>query len=699
MSKTTDRDYDYLEGCFPAREQETGNQEQPQVEEENQPPLVEGNPSLDRQEKSDKTVAEEEAAESKEQQPVVEAEVKEEELLANLSGYTLAKRIFEAQQPSQPSQISPEEAPREISVEEIEAKKTILSWRQTGWAKSLAAFGTSALVVGLAYSFYFFSTRKPEAKYAQKNIPSEDIPVLETNEDKDKQIGQLKTELAFKEEKEKDAFALPPKEIKTEIQPLEVNASASLPPAPTPAPVVRKRVSPPPPTPTPVVRKKVSPPPRPASSQPDYSSQSDWIALANLGSYNLAANASDASKASKPSKASNASSQPEVYSGSPRPQRQKIESNSLESSASSPTITQKDRQEESPIKFVSSKSSKTPKMVLRNWPAGFNPRPVPTHQEVWQSEINQSRGHFSPQLHTSVLSAPKAEEKIEEKIQEIHREQKTGNSSATPSPVRSLAVADEQKKQKLPVKKRKGDREEYHLLNQIPVSRIFIGTRAAAKLITPLYHVNGLVDILNQDNPEDEDNSQQPKFKNKFLVELQQDIVDTTGKPVIKKGGIIVFEVKDILSNGVLVLDSLTLLQDSQEFKIPPQVVSIRGKKGNYLLAREERLNRSEIFNRDILGFIVSAAVGVGEELTKPKSRSQIDIGSSSGVGTTSSSTTVEESRQSLTGAILKGAEPLAANLIARNIQRVNQLLNREKLWVINQNAEVQIFIEETFEF
>ncbi len=211
------------------------------------------------------------------------------------------------------------------------------------------------------------------------------------------------------------------------------------------------------------------------------------------------------------------------------------------------------------------------------------------------------------------------------------------------------------------------------------------GQEAAGELVTPIVWTKSNLSR----------NSQQPNLDERFVVSLSEPLVDENNQVLLKAGSKIVFLCHMVDDSGLVNSDAIALIIDDQEYQLPPGVISLRGDKGNPMVANVWDRGSGDIAKNDMIAFLFGSAAKVGEVLNQPE-RSQIIT--SSGFGSSQSSTFTSRDRN-LWGAVLEGGfKPLAQDIVERNASATRRLQNLPKLWYMGAGSSVQIFVNTPFE-
>jgi Bacterial conjugation TrbI-like protein len=232
--------------------------------------------------------------------------------------------------------------------------------------------------------------------------------------------------------------------------------------------------------------------------------------------------------------------------------------------------------------------------------------------------------------------------------------------------------------------------EEALIIEHQNTPQLTIGTSADGKLITPIFWVNNQVNTANKQP----DNQQQ---SNKFIIQISQSLKNEQGSVILPKNSQIIVRVKDIQKSGFIELEADGAVIDGNEYALPPGAIAIRGKSGQPLIASSWGDKGGEIAARDAEIFAVGSLAKVGKVLNQPKEE---QTSTNSGFGGTSSFSSIRRNSSNILGAVLEGGfEPLTQQILQRNQQALQEIKRREDVWFVKAGTEVQVFVNQTFQF
>ncbi|MEO1433215.1 MAG: TrbI/VirB10 family protein [Cyanobacteria bacterium J06633_8] len=217
-----------------------------------------------------------------------------------------------------------------------------------------------------------------------------------------------------------------------------------------------------------------------------------------------------------------------------------------------------------------------------------------------------------------------------------------------------------------------------------------VGESVEGKLLTPLIWSKHQSKNLSQQ-------SKNKSKSDKFVIELEQPLNTVQGEVVIPLGSQVVAQINNVNQGGLVELQATQVLINGQEYILPPNAIAIRGNKGKPLIASRLNSKKGEIARRDAQTFAVGSLAKVGKVLNQPKEQ---QISTSSGFGGTNSFSSVRRNRENIFGAVLEGGfEPLTQQILKRNQQALQELQKRGDVWYVKAGTEVQVFVNQSFQF
>ena len=244
--------------------------------------------------------------------------------------------------------------------------------------------------------------------------------------------------------------------------------------------------------------------------------------------------------------------------------------------------------------------------------------------------------------------------------------------------------------------------EEQNILTGTPlveVKNLMVGQQAEAVLVTPVIssidparNSNGVQIAARQSNllPDSNTNAE------RFVVRLNQPLVDSSGQVLLPSGTLAVFEVNSVHPSGLVDFNSVALIVNGQEYRLPPGVISIRGEDGNPLMAQKYDDKGPEIAGMDASTVIFGSLANVGRVLNQPKDEEYEDFDSAF---SSRRRTRINRGDPNLLGAVLEGGfTPLLQQIQRRNEQAIAQIQSRPNLWYITPNKKVVVFVNRSFD-
>ncbi len=229
--------------------------------------------------------------------------------------------------------------------------------------------------------------------------------------------------------------------------------------------------------------------------------------------------------------------------------------------------------------------------------------------------------------------------------------------------------------------------QEAALLTGVPVQRLTVGGQAQGKLVTP---------VIWADSKSSTVATKSDRESEKFIIQLAESLTDEQGFVTLPVGTAIVAQVVDIPKSGLAQLEATQIVIDGQEYVLPAGAISIRGTKGQPLIASKWGNKGGAIASHDATTFLFGSLAKVGEVINRPDVESST---STSGSGF-STSTTTRSSSPNLLGAVLEGGfAPLTKQILQRNERDLQKMLQRSDVWYVRAGTNVQVFVNQSFEF
>ena len=231
--------------------------------------------------------------------------------------------------------------------------------------------------------------------------------------------------------------------------------------------------------------------------------------------------------------------------------------------------------------------------------------------------------------------------------------------------------------------------ESCHIPKQT-VKQLKIGSTIAGKLTTPLIWDKHLT---SNTNPKQSNFNQQENF----IIQTTEPLKDKNGFIIIPKNTQIVATIQNIHESGLVQLQAAQILIDGKQYILPQQAISIRGNSGKPLVASKRGNKGDDIATQDAETFVVGSLAKVGKVLNQPKSE---QFSTNNGFGGNSSFSSIRRGNSNILGAVLEGGfEPLTEQIKERNKRKISEIKQQKKVWYVPANTQVQIFVNQSFEF
>lgn len=208
-----------------------------------------------------------------------------------------------------------------------------------------------------------------------------------------------------------------------------------------------------------------------------------------------------------------------------------------------------------------------------------------------------------------------------------------------------------------------------------PTNNIFVGTRANGKLETPIAW-SGKLQNPNQN----------------FLIQLTEPLLTANKSVAIPKGAYLVVRINDAADTGLLQMSATSALVTENgrtiEKPIPTGALLVLGKGGNLLKAQSQKRSNT---GADLGMAVLSGVSNVTGLINQPSSQSTF----SSGGGF--QTTTANRDPNYLAGFSQGATQAIVGEMQARNQQARQSIQSEPKVFVLNQGAAVQVFVNQSF--
>ncbi|MGB6298635.1 MAG: TrbI/VirB10 family protein [Rivularia sp. (in: cyanobacteria)] len=208
-----------------------------------------------------------------------------------------------------------------------------------------------------------------------------------------------------------------------------------------------------------------------------------------------------------------------------------------------------------------------------------------------------------------------------------------------------------------------------------------VGSTANAELATPVFG-----ETTRSAREEEEDN-------NIYVVRLKESLKAADGSTALVKGSQIFTKIDSISENGLMQLEivKITTRENGEvvEKTVPENALTIRGKKGKPLIAKQYSSNKSSIARRDAISFL---AGGVGKAAQYiNRTESEVVTGENGTVAVTN-----VNRDPSLAAGILEGGTKTVVPQISRRNQRaISQMSRKTGIWYLPQGKDVEVFVNQ----
>jgi hypothetical protein len=317
------------------------------------------------------------------------------------------------------------------------------------------------------------------------------------------------------------------------------------------------------------------------------------------------------------------------------------------------------------------------------------PKPLPKQEEVNPIEQWREISSLGSYGHVQIASNSKSDSLPNNTLNSaVDEEQK-------PTIPRATLVSSTSTPNQIVTTKNDSELEPLHdeealIIGNQEIQQLTVGSSSSGKLVTPLIWASNRVNNVDRKS-----NSKQQL--DKFIIQLSQSLTTKEGLIILPKGSQIIVQVKDIQKSGFIEIEAMGAVIDGNEYALPEGAIAIRGKSGQPLIASKWGDKGGEIASRDAETFAVGSFAKVGKVLNQPKEE---QTSTNSGFGGTNSFSSIRRNRSNILGAVLEGGfEPLTQQILQRNQQALQEIQRREDVWYVKADTDVQVFVNQTFQF
>ncbi|MGB5714067.1 MAG: hypothetical protein WBM44_24545, partial [Waterburya sp.] len=174
------------------------------------------------------------------------------------------------------------------------------------------------------------------------------------------------------------------------------------------------------------------------------------------------------------------------------------------------------------------------------------------------------------------------------------------------------------------------------------------------------------------------------------FLNLEEDLIDASGKVLIPQDGQLIYEIDSITNNGVIRGKLTTAIVNGHEISIPNGAISLRNKKGGLLIAKYKNLNNGS-GNRDVMRFASGAIGSLSDVITRPQRSSS----SSTSFGTSISTDYGEPNY--IETALSKGT----ADILEGRVEEMERAYDNTPvlgIWELKEGTKLTLIINRSFE-
>ncbi len=221
--------------------------------------------------------------------------------------------------------------------------------------------------------------------------------------------------------------------------------------------------------------------------------------------------------------------------------------------------------------------------------------------------------------------------------------------------------------------------QEERFLEAIKPKYLMVGEYASGHLLTPI-----------SQRQTEEHNSDSKRF----VAKLTQDIRDNRGAIAIPKGTLLAVKITSVDGASIASVEVTSIIKNQTEYPLPPGTISVYGKNGTPLIAKQFKDKGREIARYDTTVAVMGGLAKVGEIINQPEDEETIEDPTSGRIRNTR-----RNSRRSIGGAILEGAFGELTDTVKKRAETSTQeIMSRPNTWFIPAKTKLTFIINRSIQ-
>ena len=208
---------------------------------------------------------------------------------------------------------------------------------------------------------------------------------------------------------------------------------------------------------------------------------------------------------------------------------------------------------------------------------------------------------------------------------------------------------------------------------------LMVGEYVSGRLLTP----------ISQRQKE-----KQPNDSKRFVAKLTQNIRDNTGAIAIPSGTLVAVKIISVDGASAASVEVTAILKNETEYPLPPGTISVYGKNGRPLIAKQFKDKGGEIAQYDTTVAVMGGLAKVGEVINQPQDEETIEDPFTGRIRNTR-----RNRRRNIGGAILEGAfGELTSSVKKRAETSTREIISRPNTWYIPAKTKLTFIVNRSIQ-
>ncbi|MEM7552622.1 MAG: TrbI/VirB10 family protein [Cyanobacteria bacterium P01_A01_bin.84] len=206
---------------------------------------------------------------------------------------------------------------------------------------------------------------------------------------------------------------------------------------------------------------------------------------------------------------------------------------------------------------------------------------------------------------------------------------------------------------------------------------LMVGEHASGRLLTPI--------TQSQEGESSQSNR-------RFVAKLTEDIIDNRGEVAIPRETLLAVRINSVDGASVADVEVTAIIKNGTEYPIPPGTISVYGKKGRPLVAKQFGNKGGEIAQNDTTIAVMGSLAKVGEVINQPEEEETIEDPFTGRIRSRR-----RNSRRNIGGAVLEGAFGELTDTVKKRAETANEeIASRPSTWYIKAGKKLTFVVNDS---